>query len=302
MGVTRRRLNGRYRHGVSDAPTADPGSKEISEPQRLRIDLAYDGTDFVGWAAQPGLRSVQGEVERALRQVAGLPETAQVVCAGRTDSGVHARGQVIHVDLSRQLDLHRLRRGLNAVLPEDISINRVAIAPPGFDARFSALARRYEYLVSQADRIEDPLQRRSVLAYGRDLDIELLNKTGEIVVGLHDFAGFCRRREGATTIRQVQQANWQNRDNLVALHIQADAFCHSMVRSLVGAMLMVGDGRRDIAWFTGLLASNERQSSIPVAAPHGLSLQEVLYPPAAQLSDRATATRARRSHGDHLSR
>ena len=284
----------RYRHRVSEM-VVDP--VQTAQSVRFRIDLAYDGTGFVGWATQPGLRSVQGEVERALRQVAGMPELTQVVCAGRTDSGVHARGQVIHVDLATTIDPYRLRRGLNAVLPDDISINKVTFAPQGFDARFSALARRYEYLVTQADRIEDPLLRHYVLAYGRELSIDLLNETGKVVVGLHNFAGFCRRREGATTIRQVQQASWRYRDDgLLALHIQADAFCHSMVRSLVGAMLMVGDGRRGIAWFTDLLTATQRQSSIPVAAPHGLSLQEVLYPADDDLAARATTTRARRTH------
>lgn len=276
--------------------TAAQSHGEAKASLRLRIDLAYDGTDFVGWAHQPGLRSVQAEVERALRQVARLSEADHVVCAGRTDSGVHARGQVIHVDVAAQVQVNRLRRALNAVLPEDVSINEVRIAPDGFDARFSALARRYEYLVSEVDRVRDPLVRRYILAYGRDLDIELLNSTCQALLGLHDFAGFCRRREGATTIREVQQAHWTRRDdNVLALHIQADAFCHSMVRSLVGAMLMVGDGRRSVDWFAELLAAKERQSSIPVAAPHGLSLQEVFYPADADLAGRTALTRAHRS-------
>ena len=263
---------------------------------RLRIDLAYDGTDFHGWAAQPGLRTVQGELSGALATVLRRP-SVDVVCAGRTDAGVHARGQVVHTDVDRPVDLQLLRR-LNGVLPADVRVRRVAAAPAGFDARFGALWRRYTYRVADSAQTLDPLTRRHVLAWGRPLDVDLLNAASAALVGRHDFASFCRRREGATTIRTLIDLTWaRGTDGVVEATVRADAFCHSMVRSLVGCLLEVGDGRRPVGWSGEILAAGVRDPGVRVAQARGLTLEEVAYPPDGELAERAERTRAKRVAG-----
>ncbi|NLE99028.1 MAG: tRNA pseudouridine(38-40) synthase TruA, partial [Propionibacterium sp.] len=220
---------------------------------RLRIDLAYDGREFHGWARQPGQRTVQGELELWTTRVLRLAEPAQVVVAGRTDAGVHARGQVAHVDLPAPGEgddvastlLHRLRR----VLPDDIVVHRVTPAPAGFDARFSAAWRRYSYRVVEQDAPPDPLLRGHVIAVPQPVDVERLNELAPLLLGLRDFAPFCKPRDGATTIRELRELGARRRDDgVVEIHLLADAFCHSMVRSLVGALLAAAGGRRDAAW------------------------------------------------------
>ncbi len=265
---------------------------------RLRIDLAYDGTDFRGWAAQPGLRTVEGELVAALTTVLRAAEPVSVVCAGRTDAGVHARGQVVHCDVAEpaDLDLVRLARRLNGVLPPDVRVRRVAAAPPGFDARFGALWRRYAYRVADRAELLDPLARRQVLAWPRALDLDAMNRAGDLLVGQHDFASFCRRREGATTIRTLLELVWaRDRDGLAVATVRADAFCHSMVRSLVGCLLAVGEGRRPPAWAGELLRSRSRAGAAAVAHAHGLTLEHVAYPPDMELLARAEQTRATRA-------
>ena len=213
---------------------------------RLRIDLSYDGTDFRGWATQPGLRTVQAELSRPWRRRCGCRRSIWS-CAGRTDAGVHARGQVVHADVETTDDL--ILRRLNGLLPRDIRVRRVAEAPPGFDARFGALWRRYAYRVADSAESLDPLTRRHVLAWGRPLDLDAMNQAAALLLGKHDFASFCRQREGATTIRTLLDLSWARDDSGVAVAtVQADAFCHSMVRSIVGCLLAVGDGRRPVAW------------------------------------------------------
>ena len=263
---------------------------------RLRIDLAYDGTDFHGWAAQPGLRTVQGELAHALTTVLRVPEVS-MVCAGRTDAGVHARGQVVHVDVEvPPSDL--LVRRVNGVLPADVRVRRIAAAAPGFHARFGALWRRYTYRVADSAEILDPLTRRHVLAWGRPLDLEALNAASATLVGRHDFASFCKQREGATTIRTLLDLGWaRGPDGVVEASVRADAFCHSMVRSLVGCLLAIGDGRRPVSWAGEMLAAGARDSSVTVAHAHGLVLEEVAYPPDDELAARADQTRAKRVAG-----
>ncbi|MGC4175971.1 tRNA pseudouridine(38-40) synthase TruA [Demequina sp.] len=270
---------------------------------RARLVFAYDGTDFAGWAAQPALRTVQGELEGALEQVTRVP-SLRVTVAGRTDAGVHARGQQAHVDLpvgawermpgrSDRSPADGLLTRLNGVLPQDIRIFAVTEAPDGFDARFAATERRYIYRVT--DTIPDPLNHRYVLAHDRSLDVGLLNAASGMVTGLRDFAAFCRGREGATTIRTLHEFSWARADSgVIEATVRADAFCHSMVRSLVGALLVVGDGRRDVAWLQEVAASSSRSQAIWVAPPYGLTLEEVGYPPDTELSARAEVTRARR--------
>jgi tRNA pseudouridine38-40 synthase len=260
---------------------------------RLRIDLAYDGTDFHGWATQPGLRTVQAELSAALATALRLP-SVDLVVAGRTDAGVHARGQVVHVDVEAVDD--RMLRRLNGLLPPDIRVRRVAEAPPGFDARFGALWRRYAYRVADEAAALDPLTRRHVLATGRPLDLDAVNEASSLLLGRHDFASFCKQRAGATTIRTLLDLSWTRDDAGVAVAtVRADAFCHSMVRSLVGCLFAVGEGRRPAAWAGEILAAGVRDPAVVVAPAHGLTLEEVAYPPDDQMAARAEQTKARRS-------
>ncbi|MEU3163600.1 tRNA pseudouridine(38-40) synthase TruA [Streptosporangium sp. NPDC006930] len=286
---------------------------------RLRLDLAYEGTDFSGWAKQPGRRTVQGEIEGALGRILRLPEPPALTVAGRTDAGVHARGQVAHVDLDPgvlgALDgrgrrgvaaggglepgsegelgerLSAMRRRLAGVLPSDVRVHHVTVAPEGFDARFSALSRRYAYRVSDAPGGVDPLRRREVVWYNRPLDVDRLNAAAAALLGEHDFAAFCRRREGATTIRELKRLDWVREDGLVVATVMADAFCHSMVRALVGSLLPVGEGRLPVDWPGEVLSRAVRDSGVHVAPAHGLCLEEVRYPAAGELARRAAETR-----------
>jgi len=262
---------------------------------RIRLDVAYDGTGFHGWAAQPGLRTVEGELSAALATVLRLPEVT-LTCAGRTDAGVHARGQVVHLDLEELPEgAERLARRANGVLAADVRVHRAVAAPEGFDARFSALWRRYAYRVADRPEVVDPLRRGHVLAWGRPLDENLMNAASAALVGEHDFAAFCKQREGATTIRTLLDLVWSREpDGLLVAHVRADAFCHSMVRSLVGCLLAVGEGRRDVDWAGAVLAAAQRDSAVAVAPAHGLTLEEVGYPPDAELGARVEITRARR--------
>ena len=289
-------------------------TEHISDVVRVRLDLSYDGTEFSGWAKQPGLRTVQGEIEaglaRLIRDDAGAPLGARVTVAGRTDAGVHARGQVAHVDVPRtswdrmpgrcvRAPEDGLRDRLDGVLADDIRITRASVAAAGFDARFSATERRYAYRVCDAPLLRDPLTRRHVLWHDKELDVAELNRASALLTGLRDFAPFCRGREGATTIRDLTELSWARVDagpdqGLVVATVRADAFCHSMVRSLVGALLAVGEGRRDLAWLTVVASEAERSQAIAVAPAHGLTLEQVSYPADAELAARAEQTRARR--------
>lgn len=269
---------------------------------RLRIDLAYDGTQFRGWAAQPGLRTVQGELTGALATILRVPDVA-VVCAGRTDSGVHARGQVVHTDVpdlpDGTADPQRLARRLNGVLPPDVRVRRVVEAPAGFDARFGALWRRYAYRVADRAELVDPLTRAHVLTWPRPLDLDLMNQASALLLGRHDFASFCKQREGATTIRTLLDLSWTRDAAGVAVGtVRADAFCHSMVRALVGCLLAVGEGRQAPAWVGEVLRAGRREGAAAVVHAHGLTLEEVAYPADDELAARATQTMAKRVADD----
>lgn len=274
-------------------------------PVRLRLDLAYDGTDFRGWAKQPGLRTVQGELEAGMDTILRTRGTVFTV-AGRTDTGVHARGQVVHLDLDesalkalagrgRRTPVEALLRRLNGVVGDDIQIHRVAVAPPGFDARFSAIWRRYAYRIADNPTMVDPLRRSHVVAWPHALDLDLMNQAAASLVGLHDFASFCRRREGATTIRTLLDLSWTRVDGILVADVRADAFCHSMVRSLVGCMAAIGEGREDPAWAVEVMTGRVRPPSLKVAKPHGLTLEEVGYPDDEALAVQAEVSRAKRS-------
>ncbi|SNQ49146.1 tRNA pseudouridine synthase A [Frankia canadensis] len=260
---------------------------------RLRLDIAYDGTPFAGWARQPGRRTVQGDVEDALIRVARL-SAVRLTVAGRTDSGVHAVGQVAHVDLPAEVPLGGLARRLNGVLDRSIRVTGLAPAPAGFDARFSALSRRYAYRITDAAHGAEPLRRYDTLAWPRPLDVGAMAAAALLLVGEHDFAAFCRRREGATTVRTLLRLDVSRRrpDGVVVADVEADAFCHSMVRALVGGLLAVGDGRRPVGWPVAVLRRGVRDPAVTVAPAHGLTLMEVRYPPDAELAARAEVTRA----------
>lgn len=267
---------------------------------RIRLDLAYDGSGFSGWAAQPGRRTVQGEVEAALGRVLRVPEP-RVVVAGRTDTGVHALGQVCHADIPAACwpgpDL-ALRR-LNAVLAPDVRVRAAALAPDGFDARFSALHRRYSYLISDSGLL-DPRARNAVYVRRRRLDAQAMHAAGQVLVGEHDFAAFCKARPGASSVRtvlalEVGRSADPRDPGLIDVQITADAFCHSMVRSLVGALIAVGEGRLEAPALAAILAGAQRVPAFATAPAHGLTLVAVAYPADADLG--IQARRARRFRG-----
>ena len=278
---------------------------------RVRLDLAYDGGPFSGWAVQPGRRTVQGTLEEALALLIRRP--IRVTVAGRTDAGVHARGQVVHVDFTEaewlglnrgvELDpavalLRRLRGALSRGLGDltgSIEVHKVTVAPKGFDARFSALWRRYSYRIADGPLLWDPLGRASTLWHQEPLDVGLLNEGASQLLGLQDFRSYCKPREGATTIRELQRFEFaRGADGVLVATVQADAFCHNMVRSLVGSALLVGAGIEAPGWLHERLIARQRDAKSVLAAPHPLVLEEVAYPSASGLLARAELTRAMR--------
>lgn len=268
----------------------------MDERTRLRLDVSYDGTDFSGWAPQPDRRTVAGVFVEALDLLLGAGSATGLTVAGRTDAGVHATGQVCHVDLPTALWRERegsLLRRLSRLLPGDVRVRAVTEVPAQFDARFSAIFRRYEYRVTDAPYGADPLRRHEILAWPRPLDLDALNAAAAGLVGEHDFAAYCRRKENATTLREVTRLDWRrDPDGVLVATVQADAFCQAMVRSLVGAMLAVGEGRRPADWPAGLLRRRERSGEVTVAPAHGLTLVAVGYPDdPAEYARRAELTR-----------
>ncbi|GAA3752049.1 tRNA pseudouridine(38-40) synthase TruA [Streptomyces tremellae] len=280
-------------------PAADGGEGPAPGFVRVRLDLSYDGAGFSGWARQRARRTVQGEIEDALRTVTRSAETYELTVAGRTDAGVHARGQVAHADLPAEVwAAHRdkLLRRLAGRLPHDVRVWRAAEAPAGFNARFSAVWRRYAYRVTDHPGGVDPLLRGHVLWHDWTLDVDAMNDASARLLGEHDFAAYCKRREGATTIRTLQRLDWaRGDDGVVTGTVRADAFCHNMVRSLVGALLFVGDGHRGPEWPAKVLAAGVRDSAVHVVRPHGLTLEEVGYPPDDLLAARNRQARNKRT-------
>jgi tRNA pseudouridine38-40 synthase len=269
---------------------------------RVKIDLSYDGTEFSGWAAQPGQRTVEGELSRVLGHVLRRPEPVRLTVAGRTDSGVHARGQAAHADVpAESWTVHgaaALRR-LARALPPDIRVRAIGPALDGFDARFSALWRRYAYRICDDLARADPLRRHDTLWSPRPLDLAAMNEAASRLLGEHDFAAFCRRREGATTVRALRRLDWQrDADGVAVGSVIADAFCHNMVRALVGALIPVGEGARPPSWPSVVLTAAVRDPVVRVVPPHGLCLEEVRYPEPGQLAARATLTRRVRTTAD----
>lgn len=270
---------------------------------RLRLDVAYDGTDFAGWAVQVGQRTVAGVIDDALSTVFRTPVVTRT--AGRTDTGVHATGAVAHVDIPADALSHAyprttrpgdaeftpLVRRLARLLPTDVRIRDIVRAPAGFDARFSALRRHYTYRLSLAPYGIEPAEARFVTPWSKALDLDAMAAASRELLGLNDFAAFCRHRPGATTIRDLQRLEWVRDGFYVTAYVTADAFCWNMVRSLVGAMLAVGEGRRSPEWTAGLLGETSRSSDFAAAPARGLTLVQVDYPPDDELEARNLITR-----------
>lgn len=278
---------------------------------RVRLDIAYDGGPFSGWAIQPVRRTVQGVIEQALGLILG--RHVRLTVAGRTDAGVHAHGQVAHFDLSarewqgllRGEDVQpetSLRRRLNGAiggllreLSGSIEIRDAQLAPEGFDARFSAMWRRYSYRIADPLAVRDPLQRQLTLWHKRELDVVLMSAAVRPLLGLQDFKAFAKPRPGTTTVRTLQILDFaRGDDGVINVNVQADAFCHNMVRALVGAALQVGEGREEVSWMHQRLLAGIRDAKSVLAAPHPLILEEVNYPPASEMLRRAELTRTRR--------
>ncbi|MGE2735342.1 tRNA pseudouridine(38-40) synthase TruA [Mycolicibacterium vaccae] len=280
-------------------PATDTGGGFV----RLRLDIAYDGTDFAGWATQTGQRTVAGALDEALTTVFGTPIVTRA--AGRTDSGVHAEAQVVHVDVPHDAlprayprtprpddpEFAPLVRRLGRMLTQDVRVLDIVRAAPGFDARFSALRRHYIYRLSTAPYGVEPRDARFVTAWPREVNVEAMAAAARQLLGLHDFAAFCRHREGATTIRELQRLDCVRDGHRVEIRVSADAFCWNMVRSLVGALLAVGEGRRDADWLRGLLNAPRRSSDFAAAPARGLTLVGVDYPPDGELAARTLVTR-----------
>lgn len=281
---------------------------------RIRLDIAYDGTHFRGWARQPGLRTVQGTIEDALGRILG--GEPRLVVAGRTDAGVHASGQVAHLDLDddQLARLPRRRRegdesdavaalagrvrGVLGAYP-DVTVRRTIAAPEGFDARFSAVWRRYAYRIADLTTGYDPLDRARTTTVKAHLDVEAMDAAARSLIGLHDFAAYCKAREEATTIRTLLEFDWQrDADGAVIANVRADAFCHSMVRALVGACVAVGEGRIEVNRVLGIRDAAARTPDTKVLAARGLVLAEVGYPADELLAARAEQTRNRRDADD----
>jgi len=276
------------------APTLFPESGF----RRLRLDIAYDGTHFFGWATQPGHRTLQDLVEEAISRISQT--NIDSIVAGRTDAGVHATGQVIHVDVpdamfDRELTYLDLRYKLNRILDEDVRIMNVSDAPQGFHARFSALRRYYSYKILDNNDVIAPLSRHDVTSWYRPLDAAHMNEASKLLLGHHDFAAFCKFKVGGTTLRTLEKYEWHRTEaGLLVADVVADAFCYSMVRNLVGAVVCVADGRQSPAWIEQLLANKERVSDSLVFPARGLTLYQVDYPSNDQLLERAKITVAKR--------
>ena len=264
--------------------------------RRFRIDLAYDGTDFSGWAIQPGLRTVEGDLVNTLEVIFGKLENGLRV-AGRTDAGVHAIAQVLHVDLT-PVQARRIKSGLpkrlNAMLPRDVRIHKVELAAEGFHARFSATSREYRYRINQS-AIENPLIGRYQLWHKYPLDASKMHDAGQHLLGLHDFASFCKRRAGSTTIREMKKLRVSEAKGEIVIDLEADAFCHNQVRSIVGALVAIGENTLSLKQLLAILGQKKRVGKFKVVGAEGLTLMKVNYPKDHLLAKQAEKTRNMRS-------
>jgi tRNA pseudouridine38-40 synthase len=284
---------------------AQPTLNPESGFRRLKIDLSYDGTEFAGWAKQPDQRTIQEEIEEALSRM--TRHQVNTVVAGRTDAGVHALHQIIHVDIPAEPHVSRYRPDetewdienfyfrINQILSKDIRINSVVEAPANFHARFSAEARHYRYKILDNNRVLSPLQRLDATTWFRELDIDLMNEASAQMIGEKDFATFCRFRPSSTTIRHLQRFEWsRDSDGFIIADLCADAFGWNMVRNLVGAAVCVGEKRYPVSWMKEILTAKSRVSDSYVFPGSGLTLMQVDYPADEDLLARIDMTLARR--------
>jgi tRNA pseudouridine38-40 synthase len=255
---------------------------------RLRLDIAYDGGPFHGLARQPGLATVQGAVEEALELLLGV--AVRTTASGRTDRGVHARGQVLHGDVPDGVvpaDLGRFARRLGRALPPGIVVHAVRRVADGFDARFSATERAYRYRLR--DGVDPRVHGRGVQRDAPDvwgvtdaLDVPAMRRASRVLLGEHDFAAFCRRAPGRTTVRRLDVLTLRrlaSAPGRIDVRLRGPAFCHQQVRSIVGCLVEVGRRRRPETWVGEVLAARDRSRAAPVAPPHGLTLEEVRFGP-----------------------
>lgn len=274
---------------------------------RVRMSIGYDGSSFHGWGRQPNVLGIQQVIEEALETL--IRRAVRVIVAGRTDAGVHARAQVVHFDLTPTEYEHLPRRAplsppealvrrMNGILAAQdgaVLILEAQRAEEGFDARFSALQRRYSYRIADGLPRWDPLTRGQTMWHRAELDVEKMNAEARSVLGRHDFLTYCKPRPEATTIRTLQEFSFTRvPDGIVVAHLVADAFCHNMVRALIGAALMVGDGREEPGFMRQRLVAMVRDSKTKLAHPRALVLEEVRYPRPEELAARAAQTRAKR--------
>jgi tRNA pseudouridine38-40 synthase len=270
-----------------------------NDTTRVRMDVSYDGRDFSGWAVQPNRRTVAGVLIEALERLFGAETPFGMTVAGRTDAGVHATGQVCHADLpsvAYQRIAASLLRRLAGLMPGDARVRAISVVPRSFDARFSATFRRYEYRVADTTWGPEPLRRHDTVGWPRPLDLDRLRQAAAPLIGEHNYAAYCKRKDHATTVRAITELRWRrDPDGVAVATVQADAFCQAMVRSLVGAMLAVSDGRREPPWTAELLELTERCSQVVVAPAHGLTLIAVGYPAEAEYAERAETTRRLRA-------
>ncbi|MFM7030371.1 MAG: tRNA pseudouridine(38-40) synthase TruA [Micrococcales bacterium] len=281
---------------------------------RFRVDFGYAGTNFNGWAKQPGLRTVEGAFLEALELVFEPDATCfGLTVAGRTDAGVHAHHQVLHLDLS-QTQIKRLGRfsapdmaegairdRLNSLLDDDIRVHSVAYAPAGFDARFAATYRRYRYRIADGLAVKDPIEAGNTLWTRWPLNLLAMQQAALHLIGLNDFASFCRPRPFSTTIRELREVRVVRRDDenaVVEIHLLADAFCHNMVRSIVGALIAVGEGRATPAEIKARLEASDRSSSYKVVAAKGLTLMEIGYPEPEEMANQVARAKDLRTLED----
>ena len=245
---------------------------------RLRVDLTYDGSDFSGWAKQPGLRTVQEEFETALATL--TRSEVFTIVAGRTDAGVHAKHQVLHVDLPENIEVENLAFRLNQLLKKDVRVLAAIWAPPNFHARFGPVSRSYEYKIIDGGKVTAPLDRHDSAEWFRELDLDLMNQACNLLIGEHDFFAFCKHRPGTSTIKKLLKFNWyRDKNGVVIGEISANSFGYNMVRNLVGAAVCVGEGRFKPEWLLKTLQDKVRISDSYVFPAKGLSLTKVEFPP-----------------------
>lgn len=238
-----------------------------------RLDFSYDGTDFHGYAVQPGQRTVQGVLQEALTPVLGPIRTH---VAGRTDAGVHARHQVVNVEADREVGTGTLNRSLNRMLGPELAFDSVAVVDPAFHARYSALSRTYRYFLLNR-RWPDPFRARTTWHFHQPLDLDLLNAAAGHIEGEHDYAGFCRKQESKSTVRTVSEARWWAEQDQITFEITANAFCHQMVRSIVSMCVEIGRGNGAPEDMKRILADGDRNAAQGAAPPRGLFLWHVEY-------------------------